>query len=243
MAAADPPLYAYAVVRGDASPPARRGVLDAPVATVRDGGVAVLVSRLESDRVRAKRRDLLAHSDVVQEAYGNGVVLPLRFGMLFDSEDELRSRLIGPRRDELLSLLEKFDGVAEMRLRAKYHDQESVLADVVKDDAAILRLREAARSQGDLVRLGERVAQRFQERRAADADTVVRRLGNHAVETRVDELDDELGVVKASFLVRDKKRKKFDAELDAVALRLRHLVTFTCTGPLPPHSFVSLGDR
>jgi hypothetical protein len=106
-----------------------------------------------------------------------------------------------------------------------------------------LRLREAARSQGDLVRLGERVAQRFQERRAADADTVVRRLGNHAVETRVDELDDELGVVKASFLVRDKKRKKFDAELDAVALRLRHLVTFTCTGPLPPHSFVSLGDR
>jgi hypothetical protein len=243
MAAADPPLYAYAVVRGDASPPARRGVLDAPVATVRDGGVAVLVSRLESDRVRAKRRDLLAHSDVVQEAYGNGVVLPLRFGMLFDSEDELRSRLIGPRRDELLSLLEKFDGVAEMRLRAKYHDQESVLADVVKDDPAILRLREAARSQGDLVRLGERVAQRFQERRAADADTVVRRLGNHAVETRVDELDDELGVVKASFLVRDKKRKKFDAELDAVALRLRHLVTFTCTGPLPPHSFVSLGDR
>jgi hypothetical protein len=240
--AADPPLYAYAVVRGNASPPARRGVLDAPVATVRDGGVAVLVSRLESDRVRAKRRDLLAHSGVLQEAHDNGVVLPLRFGMLFDSEDELRDRLIEPRRDELLSLLDKFDGVAEMRLRATYHDQEAVLAEVVKDDPAIVRLRQAARSQGDLVRLGERVAKRYEERRAADADTVLRRLGAHAAETHVDELDDELAVVKASFLVRDRKRKKFDAELDAVALRLRHLVNFACTGPLPPHSFVSLGD-
>jgi hypothetical protein len=242
VAAADPPLYAYAVVRGDTSPPSCRGVLDAPVATVRDGGVAVLVSRLQSDKVRAKRRDLLAHSDVLQEAHGNGVVLPLRFGMLFHSEDELRSRLIGPRRDELLSLLDRFDGVAEMRLRAKYHDQESVLADVVKDDPEIAKLRGAARSQGDLVRLGERVAQRFEARRAADQDLVVRRLGAHALETHVDELDDELAVVKASFLVRDRQRKKFDAELDAVALRLRHLVAFTCTGPLPPHSFVELGD-
>lgn len=162
MASADPPLYAYAVVRGDASPPARHGVLDAPVATVSDGDVAVLVSRLKNDRVRAKRRDLLAHSDVLQEAHGNGVVLPLRFGMLFDSEDQLRERLIGPRRDELLSLLDEFDGVAEMRVRATYHDQESVLADVLQDAPEIVRLREHARSQSDLVRLGELVAKRFE---------------------------------------------------------------------------------
>ncbi|MGN6797809.1 MAG: GvpL/GvpF family gas vesicle protein [Gaiellaceae bacterium] len=236
------PLYAYAVVRGDASPPAARGVLDTPVASVRDDGVAVLVSRLKGDRVRAKRRDLLAHSDVVQEAHGNGVVLPLRFGMLFDSEEELRDRLIGPRREELLSLLDEFDGLEEMRVRAVYHDQESVLADVVSGAPDILRLREHAKSQSDLVRLGELVAKRYEHRRAVDAQTIVDRLGTHADRTHVDDLDDELSVLKASFLVRSRKRKEFDAELDAVALRLRHLVNFTCTGPLPPHSFVSLGE-
>lgn len=242
VAAVDPPLYAYAVVRGDASPPVRRGVLDAPVATVRDGGVAVLVSELSSKRVRAKRRDLLAHSDVVQEAHGSGVVLPLRFGMLFDSEAELRARLVEPRRDELLALLEQFEGVVEMRLRARYHDQESVLTEVVKDDPEILRLRERARLQGDLVRLGEAVARRYSERRSVDADTIVGRLSKHAMQTHVDEPEDELAILRASFLVQGRKRKKFDAELDAVALRLRHLVNFRCTGPLPPHSFVSLGD-
>jgi len=216
-------------------------VLEASVATVREGDVAVLVSRLSSDRVRAKRRDLLAHSDVLQEAHGNGVVLPLRFGMLFDSEEQLCARLIGPRHDELLTLLERFEGVAEMRLRTTYHDQESVLAEVVKDNPEILRLRERAHSQGDLVRLGELAAKQYEQRRADDADTILGRLGAHADDTHVDDRDDELAVVKASFLVRTRKRKRFDAELDAVALRLRHLVNFTCTGPLPPHSFVRLG--
>jgi Gas vesicle synthesis protein GvpL/GvpF len=240
---ADSPLYAYAVVRGDASPPGRRGVLDAPVATLRDGSLAVLVSRLSSDRVRAKRRDLLAHSDVLQEAHGAGVVLPLRFGMLFTSEDELREQLIGSRRAELLSLLEQYEGVGEMRLRATYHDQETVLADVVKDDAEILRARECAHSHGDLVRLGELVANRYEQRREADAETILARLGVHADDAHVDVRDDELSVLKASFLVRERKREQFDAELDAVALRLRHHINFACTGPLPPHSFVTLGER
>ena len=116
------------------------------------------------------------------------------------------------------------------------------MSDVVKGDEEIQRLRAQARSQADLVRLGEVVAKRYELRRSTDADTIVERLGSHSENTYVDDLDDELGVVKASFLVRGRKRKKFDAELDAVALRLRHLVNFTCTGPLPPHSFVTLGD-
>src|SRR5256885_8414892 len=44
-AAPELPPYAYAVVRGAASPPACRGVLEAPVATVGAGDVAPLVSR------------------------------------------------------------------------------------------------------------------------------------------------------------------------------------------------------
>jgi Gas vesicle synthesis protein GvpL/GvpF len=235
------PLYAYGIVRPGAPAPLTRGVLDAPVRVVEGGSVAALTSSLIQNRVRAKRRDLIAHSDVLQDAFGSGVVLPLRFGMLFDSEDELRSRFLDDRSEELLRLLDRFDGLAEMRLRVRYHDQESVLTAVVKDEPEIVRMRERSRTQADLVRLGELIATRYEQRRAVDAEAIVRRLGAHAAETQVDETDDELGVVKASFLMRDRDLKKFDAELDAVALRLRHLAQFTCTGPLPPHSFVSLG--
>jgi hypothetical protein len=209
-------------------------------------GVAAVVSAVPDERVRAKRRDLLAHSDVLQAAHADGVVLPLRFGTLFASESELRERLLEGRRGELEALLERFDGLGEMRLRAAYHDQESVLAAIVADDPEIAALRARIRSgrttQSDLLRLGELVADRYERRRTADADAVVDRLSQHAVDVVVDDAREELAVLKASFLVRDRDRPRFDDVLDSVALRLRHLVAFTCTGPLPPHSFVSLGE-
>jgi gas vesicle protein GvpL/GvpF len=241
----DGPVYVYGVVRADALAPGRAGVLGADVAVVDGGAVGALVSPVESEHVRAKRRDLLAHSDVLQEAYAEGVVLPLRFGTVFGSPDELRTAFLEPRRDELSRLLDRFDGLCEMRLRADYHDSDSILASVAGGDPEIVRLREQTRAtpgaQPLLLQLGERVAKRYQSRRDADAQEIVTRLGAIAEDVRTDEPDGELTVVKASFLIRERDRRGFDELLESVALGLRHLVSFRCTGPLPPHSFVVLG--
>jgi hypothetical protein len=84
------------------------------------------------------------------------------------------------------------------------------------------------------------VAHAFAARRKADADAIVSRLSKHADEVDVDEPTGELEVVRASFLVRRRDTAKFDELLESVALSHRHLITFTCTGPVPPHSFVDL---
>jgi hypothetical protein len=142
-------------------------------------------------------------------------------------------------------MLDRFDGLCEMRLRAAYHDRESILASVASEDPEIVRLREQSRrapgSQPLLLELGERVAKRYQARREADAHEIVARLGAIADEVRTDEADEELTVVKASFLIRERDRRGFDELLESVALGLRHLIAFRCTGPVPPHSFVALG--
>jgi Gas vesicle synthesis protein GvpL/GvpF len=242
--AVDAPVYVYGIVRAHAAAPRTRGVLGFPVTVVTHGAVGALVSSVREERVRAKRRDLLAHSDVLQAAYERAVVLPLRFGTLFPSEAELCDAFLEPRHDELLSLLERFDGLAEMRLRADYHDQDSVLGAIAADDPRIVRLSDATRnggaSRGELLQLGELVAKRLEARRVSDAHELVARLAAAAAEVRVDEPEDELAVVRASFLVRDRDRARFDDLLEAAALRLRHLVHVRCTGPLPPHSFVGL---
>jgi hypothetical protein len=241
------PVYVYGVVRAAAIAPRCSGVLEERVALVKSGAVAALLSHIRTKRVRAKRRDLLAHSDVLQAAHSTGVVLPLRFGTLFADEGDLRARFLEPRHDELLALLGRYEGMSEMRLRASYHDRDDVLAAIVAGDPEIAALRDATRgreaSEARLLRLGELVAKRYEARRAADEDAVVRRLAQRAVEARVDDArDDELTITKASFLIRDDDRRAFDELLDSVALGVRHLVGFTCTGPLPPHSFVSLAD-
>ena len=244
MTAIDGPVYAYGVVRAGAPVPARAGVLGADVRVVVDGDLAALVSPVESETVRAKRRDLLAHSDVLQEAYSAGPVLPLRFGTVFGSPDELRDVFLERQRAELSALLDRFDGLCEMRLRAAYHHEETVLAAITAGDPQIAQLREQSLSkpgsQPLLLQLGELVAKRYQAQRDADAGDIVTRIGAVAEEVRTDEPDDALTVVKASFLIRDRDRRGFDELLESVALGLRHLVAFTCTGPLPPHSFVAI---
>jgi hypothetical protein len=243
MSPVESPVYVYGVVRSGAAAPRTNGVLDAPLEVVDGGPVAALVSPVASERVRAKRRDLLKHSDVLQAAHASDVVLPLRFGTLFASGDDLRTRFLEPRQGELADLLDRFRGLSEMRLRAEYDDQDAVLAQIVAGDEEIARLREQTRAraaQGDLVRLGELVADRYARRRRADADAVLGRLAERALDVREDEPQGEVEFVRGSFLIRTKDKHTFDELVDSVALGLRHVARFTCTGPMPPHSFVSL---
>lgn len=238
------PIYVYGILRSGQAVRGAKGVLDAGIGTVEHGKVAAIASPVPSLSVRAKRRDLLRHSDVLQEAFAEGAVLPFRFGTVFPDREALVDEVLAPRHDELHKLLERFSDAGELRLRAAYHDNESVLAAVVRDNPAIARLRETTKGRTGtdprLLQLGEAVAQAFAAKRDADADDIVSRLSRHADEVRVDERTEELDVVRASFLVRRRKTSKFEELLESVALTHRHLIQFTCTGPVPPHSFVTL---
>jgi hypothetical protein len=215
-------------------------VLGGELGVIESGSVSAIISSVEQASVRAKRRDLLTHSEVLQRAFTRGPVLPFRFGTVFPSASALVDELLAPRERELASLLDRFDGLGELRLRAAYHDQAAILAEIVGDNPAIGRLR----GRGDdasLFRLGEAVATAYATRREADGEAIVARLAEHSTEVTADEPASELEIVRASFLVPQGETAKFDAALDSVALANRHLIDFTCTGPVPPHSFVNLG--
>jgi hypothetical protein len=238
------PVYVYGIARSGVRLRVAEGVLGGSVATIEHRQVAAIASPVASPAVRAKRRDLLRHSEVLQQAFADGPVLPFRFGTVFPDAGALVGEMLEPRHDELGSMLERFGDTGELRVRASYHDHESVLAEIVRGDQAIGRLREATRGRtgqdARLLKLGEAVAEAFAATRRADADAIVARLAKHAGEVRVDEPNDELEVVRASFLVRRREVAKFDEVLESVALTHRHRIGFTCTGPVPPHSFVEL---
>jgi hypothetical protein len=218
-------------------------VLGGAVDVVSSGDLAALVTPVRGPSVRAKRRDLLAHSDVVQAAYASGVVLPLRFGTLFDSEPELREELLESRKTELRKLLDRFDGLCEVRIRGRYHDQETVMRTVVAANPKIASQSEHLRSrssQAQLMQLGELVAAAYIGQRDQDAHAIVDRLASIAVDVASEEPVEELEIVRASYLLRQGDVPKFDEQLASNALGLRHLASVTAIGPMPAHSFVAI---
>jgi hypothetical protein len=239
--------YVYGVVRSKgATPPKGAGIDDRPVGVIPHGSVAALASDVPVDFVEAGRKELLAHTRVLEEAMEGSVVLPMRFGVVLPDEATIHDRLLDPYVDALEAQLEEMDGKVEVTIKG-IHDEEAILREVVSEDREIAELREAIQGKPEAatyyerIRLGELVAAALDEKRAAMAPQIIERLAPFAVDVRVGEPVHERMAVNASFLVERSRLGEFDKAVDKVGAELAGRVQLKYTGPLPPHSFVELG--
>jgi hypothetical protein len=239
------PAYVYGVMRAASARPQSAGVSDAAVTPIGHRGLAALASRVTAQHLRAKRRDLLRHSDVLQSAFADDTVVPLRFGTVFADDTDVVDGFLEPRYEELDELLHRFDGLAELSVRA-FYKEDAVLAKIVRDDPRVARLRQASakrNSTNAAVALGEAVAAALRAQRAVDADELVGRLRALARDLSVEELQAEYEVLRAAFLVERTDIEAFDAALADFARAREGYMLFKYVGPLPPHSFVALEGR
>jgi hypothetical protein len=210
------------------------------VEIVEGDGVAALVSDLPTSELRVRRRDLRAHLDVIEEAFGRTTILPCRFGTVVDSRADVRGGVLDARRDELLHGLAQLDGRVQLNVKATY-DEDVLLAGIVAADPEVARLREATRTLGDAgyyerLRLGERVAAAVAAKRDEDAARVVDALTAEAEDVVLDKPPPD-AALKASFLVERTRLERFDAALEQTAAAEQPALRFDVIGPLPPTAF------
>jgi hypothetical protein len=238
-------LYCYGVTWASSAQPQKgAGVGGASVEPVRHRELAALTSPIESTRVRAKRADLLRHSNVLSAALEHGTALPLRFGVAFPSEGALIDDFLQPRHDELVDLLRKFEGRVELTVRA-FYKEEAILGEIVRESPRIAKLQAATRVGGVStyplkIELGELVARELQERTRRDRQALLDRVRPLALAVEVDPEPIEHQVLRASFLVERERVAKFDETMDELARGQAGRMDFKYLGPLAPHSFASL---
>jgi Gas vesicle synthesis protein GvpL/GvpF len=233
-------LYIYGVVRGTGPfPRDLRGVGDPPgdVRRLAAGTVAAAVGPAPP-RLRARRRDLQAHQDVLLALGEAGPVLPMRFGVVADDEETVRTRL-GAAGDAYPAALDRVAGRVEMNVRATPVDHG--LDQIVRQDAQVRRLREEARRRPGYevnVRLGEAVAAAVARRAARAAGEVMAELAASGHE--VSHGPEQAGwVLNASFLVPVDGVAAFRAAVDRLAARHGGSAALQLTGPLPCYSFAT----
>ena len=217
------------------------GVSGRPVATIESNGLAAVVSELAERRLRVRRRDLLGHLRVLESVFDDTTIVPCAFGMVLPSREAVASDFLAARRNELLGLLERLDGRAQLNVTASY-DEEEILREIVATDPRVARGRQQTRVLGRAghfasIQLGELVAGALAERREADGGRLLGRLAAESDDVVADATD-ELTVLKASFLVEGPDR--FDAVLEQVAKEEAPRIRFEAIGPLPPTAFAEL---
>jgi hypothetical protein len=232
-------LYVYAIVRaGTPLPEGAAGVGSPPAAlrTVGTGRVAAVVSAAPA-KLRARRRDLMAHQDLLMGLAEAGPVLPMRFGAIAPDESTLCTQLETAESSHLAAL-ERLAGHVEINVKAM--PARDSLAALVAGDATVRRLRDEARRRPGYeadVRLGQAVAVALSRRAAEAGRQALHGLASmaRAVVTGPDVPGCALNV---SFLVSRSDTERFRATAERFAAAHQEHVELRTAGPLPCYSFV-----
>ncbi|MCS0599984.1 GvpL/GvpF family gas vesicle protein [Streptomyces sp. LP11] len=212
-----------------------------PIRLLTAGELTAVVSDAPED-LRPKRRDLLAHQNVLAEAGVAGCVLPMRFGSVADDDDAV-TQVLQERQEHYLERLRELDGKVEYNVKAT-HVEEAVLHLVMAENAEVRALAEANRRSGggsydDKIRLGEMVAASVKAKESDDAQRVRSELTPTAAAVSVG--PESTGwLLSVSFLVARDEAEHFVAAVQQIRDENPHL-ELRVNGPLPPYSFVEPG--
>lgn len=237
--------YVYGITTGShpSLPDGMEGVGEPArqVRIIKEGDLAAVVSDAP-EGLRPKRRDLLAHQNVLAETGAAASVLPMRFGSV-SPDDAAVAGVLAERADHFKERLEALAGKVEYNVKAT-HDEEAVLHRVMSENPEVRSLTEANRKAGggsydDKLRLGEVVVAAVQHREAEDAAELQRALEPVAAAISVG--PESTGwLANLSFLVERASAEDFIAAVEEVRKGQPHLEV-RLHGPLPPYSFVEPG--
>jgi hypothetical protein len=237
--------YVYGITAGShpSLPEGMDGVGDpaCPVRVIKESGLAAVVSDAP-EGLRPKRKDLLAHQNVLAEVGAAGPVLPMRFGSIA-TDDATVAGVLAERADHYKERLDALDGKVEYNVKAS-HEEEAVLHRVMSENPEVRALSEANRQEGggsyqQKLRLGEMVVAAVKAREAEDAAELQQAL--EPVADAVSAGPESSGwLANLSFLVARETAEMFLAAVDQVRKSHPHL-DVRVNGPLPPYSFVDPG--
>lgn len=218
------------------------------VHTVHYDDLAAVVSDSPTAEYENTRRNMMAHTVVLEEVMQGFTILPVRFGTVAPDQSLVRERLLKRRFGELHYLLRDMDGLVELGLKAFWY--EGIIFDeVLAENPGIRELRDklvrrsAEETYYDRISLGEMVEAAMNRKRVEDSEHILSRLRPLVGKTRKNpEITDRM-VLNAAFLLEAERQPAFDAELQALDAEMGRRLIFKYVGPVPPYNFVSIVIR
>jgi len=204
------------------------------------GRLAAIVSDVDPD-ARVQREDLLAHAHVLEAIVEDTTVLPMRFGVILGSEEELSEQVLQTGESRLLVLLDEFDGLQQLAVKA-VHDEEEVLRSLLEQDSQVRAFRDSVVAGGATheakLELGQMVARGIEAIERMDAAMLIDELRPLVRDVKVEDSSKRKNVLDAALLVRRADRAQVDKAIAGVIRRLPPRLRLRYVGPQPPYAFI-----
>lgn len=242
---ADGSIYLYGIIDdGDVETASWTGIKGAAIRVLQEDGVAAVVSDAPGGRLRPRRRNLKAHHDTLRQLAEHSAVLPMAFGVLAETEADVRSFLQEHQRT-LEDQLNAVRGHVEITLRVRWN-VDDIFGYFVGRYDDLQEMRDsffgdgASASRREMIQLGEQFDMLLQEERDEHFSTIHEHLDPVCRAIEAQDPKDEKEVLNLACLVPKDGEDAFETAVHAAAESFDDEFLFKYTDPMAPYSFAEV---
>jgi gas vesicle protein GvpL/GvpF len=237
--------YVYCIVRSTKKlgfGPIGLGNEPADCSTVNFKDLAAVVSDVPVGVLDPTRENVLAHQRVNETVMREFTVLPMSFGTVFKTSDDI-VELMRSAYDAFGDVLIKMQDKFEFGLKVLW-DRDLVVREIEEQDEDVRRLKGEIQSQKGStyfarMQYGRLIDAALQQRSERYVAEIFNALRDVSVASRSNKPIGDKMIMNAAFLVSRDKESAFDATVKEIGSRYDKL-NFKYTGPWPPYNFVNI---
>jgi gas vesicle protein GvpL/GvpF len=237
--------YVYCIIKSERSlsfGPLGIGIEPAKVSTVHYRDIAAVVSNTPMVVQDPTRDNVLAHQRVNETVMQQHTVIPMSFGTVFKTDDDIME-LLRSAYDAFTDVLNKMQDKFEFGLKVLW-DRDQIIREIEEEDEDIRRLKgEISSQKGSTyfarMQYGRLIDAALQARSERYVSEIFEALRDVSVASRSNKPIGDRMIMNAAFLVARDTENAFDARVKDIGSRYDKL-TFKYTGPWPPYNFVNI---
>ncbi|MFH1140571.1 MAG: GvpL/GvpF family gas vesicle protein, partial [Chloroflexota bacterium] len=181
-------------------------------------------------------RSLLAHQTVVEHVMREHTVLPLKFGTVLATPDEVRD-FLSAAHQQFADALAGIEGKVEVEVAATW-DTAQVLREISAEPEIVRAKGAIARRPGEetleeRIRLGQMAKAAMDRRRDSYRERMIDSLKPVAIDVQPNALVSDQMVMNVAFLVEKARQDEFDARVRQLNELFHEQIDFRIIGPLP----------
>ena len=221
--------------------------LEAPFAVAQIGAWQVIYSQHRTREILPKRRLLLKHTKLLEQAQQVGTLLPARFGLAAHSLQQAID-LIQMRREEIGAQFARLAGLVEIGVRIRFPRAQAIAVTLqshpqLQKQHAALR-RASVEDRFALAQFGGQLADALERRRGRAQGKLLSLILPHCQDHVLRAHDEDIDVLKAEFLVAHDTLAAFQDHVIAAAKTVDFAsnceADIAFIGPVPMYHFVNL---
>jgi hypothetical protein len=217
------------------------------VSTIGFDGLCMVVSDHPLSRFVVNPENMLAHQKVIEEVMKEfRSVLPIRFGTIAATPDEIRN-LLNRRYNEFMELLRQFENKVELNVRGTWKNMAVIYKEIDKEHIELQNIRSEIEKLEDnetrnpkIIEAGNLVKHALIEKKQQETEMIIEAFRRSVFEYKLNKTNGEAMFMNTAFLVNSGREVEFDNIMTNLGKSYEERSDFVYSAQLPIFNFIDL---